>query len=63
VNLIIGVVFFVTIFVVAALLTRILNKDDLDSLRAMASGLGILGKIVDRILNLIEKVMDLLKYN
>ena len=63
VNLIIGVVFFVAIFVVAALLTRILNKDDLDSLRAMASGLGILGKIVDRILNLIEKVMDLLKYN
>jgi stage V sporulation protein B len=61
IRLIIGVGFFVIIFVTATLLTRTLNKDDLDNLRSMTSGLGSLSKIIDRILNLVEKIMTTLK--
>jgi stage V sporulation protein B len=59
--LIIGIVFFIAVFVVSALLTRILDKADLDNLRSMTSGLGPLAKIINRVLNLMEKVMAALK--
>jgi len=57
----IGFVFFAAIFIVSVLLTRTLNRDDLNSLRSMTSGLGSLGKIVTRILRLIEKIIITLK--
>jgi O-antigen/teichoic acid export membrane protein len=59
-RLIIGVCFFLIIFVAATLLTRTLNKGDLDNLRGMTSGLGPLSKIINCILNLIEKIMTVL---
>ena len=56
-RLIIGVVFFAIVFVVAVLVTRTINKSDIENLRGMVSGLGIIGKILNRVLNIIEKLM------
>jgi O-antigen/teichoic acid export membrane protein len=61
IRLIIGLIFFTIIFVVATLLTQTLNKVDLENLRGMTSGLGSIGKAINRILNLIEKIMTSLK--
>ena len=59
IRLIIGVAFFTAVFITAILLTRTLNKVDLDSLRGMTSGLGQFSKIINRILNLFEKMMTI----
>jgi stage V sporulation protein B len=62
IRLVIGVVFFVLVFVLVSLLTKTINKTDLENLRGMTSGLGLIGKIINRILNLLEKAMIILKY-
>jgi O-antigen/teichoic acid export membrane protein len=61
IRLIIGLVFFTIVFAAAALLTRTLNKGDLENLRAMTSGLGPISKTINRILNLLEKTIITLK--
>ena len=61
IRLIVGLIFFITVFTTATLLIRTLNKGDLENLRAMASGLGLLGKIINIILNLMEKTITTLK--
>jgi len=61
IRLIVGVVFFTFVFVSAALLTQTINKYDIENLRGMASGLGTIGKITNRLLNIIEKLMKTLK--
>jgi O-antigen/teichoic acid export membrane protein len=61
IRLIIGVVFFTFVFVAAALLTQTINKIDIENLRGMVSELGIIGKIFNRILNIIEKLMKTVK--
>ncbi len=61
IQLIIGVVFFTFVFLAATLLTQTLNKSDIENLRSMVSGLGIIGKIFNRALNIIEKLMKTLK--
>jgi O-antigen/teichoic acid export membrane protein len=61
IRLIIGVVFFAFVFVAAALLTQTINKSDIENLRGMVSGLGIIGKIFNRALNIIEKLMETIK--
>ena len=57
VRLIIGFIFFVFIFAVATLLTKTINKLDIENLRGMVSGLGIIGSLISPILNIIEKLM------
>jgi len=57
IRLIIGIVFFILVFITAALLTKTINKSDIENLRSMASGLGIIGKIFCRVLNIYEKLM------
>jgi O-antigen/teichoic acid export membrane protein len=59
--LIIGLVFFTIVFAAATLLTRTINKADIENLRGMTSELGPVGKTVNRILNLMEKIMTTLK--
>jgi len=59
--LIIGLVFFIIVFGAVALLTRTINKGDLNNLRAMTSGLGAIGKAINRISNLLEKIITTLK--
>jgi O-antigen/teichoic acid export membrane protein len=63
IRLIIGVVFFTLVFVVAVLVTRTINKSDIDNLRGMVSGLGTIGKILNYVLNIIEKLMKTLNPN
>jgi len=57
VRLIIGFIFFVFIFAVATLLTKTIDKLDIENLRGMVSGLGIIGSLISPILNIIEKLM------
>jgi len=61
IRLIIGVVFFAFVFVTAVLVTQTINKSDIENLRGMVSGLGTIGKILNRVLNIIEKLMETLK--
>ena len=61
IRLILGIVFFAFVFVAAALLTQTINKYDVENLRVMVSGLDIVGKIFNRVLNIIEKLMKTLK--
>ncbi len=61
VRLIIGVIFFAFVFVAAILMTQTINKSDIENLRSMASGLGKIGKIFTRILNIYEKLTQTLK--
>jgi O-antigen/teichoic acid export membrane protein len=57
IRLIIGVVFFTFVYVAVALLTRTINKSDIENLRGMVNGMGAIGKIFNRVLNVIEKLM------
>jgi chromate transport protein ChrA len=61
IKLLVGVVIFVLVFIPAVLFSRAITRPDLYNLGGMASGLGSLGRIVTRILNLIEKLMSLLR--
>jgi O-antigen/teichoic acid export membrane protein len=61
IRLIIGIVFFVFVFGAAALLTETINKYDIANLRGMVSGLGGIGKISNRVLTIIEKLMKILR--
>jgi hypothetical protein len=49
------------VFVSAILLTKTLSKSDLESLSAMAGGLGVVGKIFCCILNSYQKIMETLR--
>jgi hypothetical protein len=57
VRLIIGAVFFVFVFVIVTLLTKTIDKSDIENLHSMVSGLGIIGKIFNFLLNIIEKLV------
>jgi O-antigen/teichoic acid export membrane protein len=61
ISLILGVVFFTFVFLVATLLTQTISKSDIENLRGMISGLGIIGKIFNRVLNILEKIIEILK--
>jgi len=61
IRLIVGIVFFAFIFVVMVLFTRTINKCDIENLRDMVSGLGIIGKIINLILNMFDKIMKTLR--
>ncbi len=63
IRLVIGVIFFAFVFLATALLTQTINKYDIENLRGMVSGLGIIGKILTRALNVIEKLMKTSKPN
>lgn len=61
VRLLIGVVFFIPVYVIAALLTRAFNRTDIANLRNMLSALGPLSGLFHGFLNLIEKLMTALR--
>lgn len=60
--LILGVVFFIVVFLAATLLTRTISKSDIENLRGMISGLGSIGKIINKVLNILEKMVNFLKH-
>ncbi len=63
IQLIIGLAIFLSSFIVMIVLTRALSRTDIVNLREMSSSLGPLGKIVNTILTLIEKLMAILTSN
>lgn len=56
IRLLIGVLFFVAVFFVAALLTKTICRSDVENLRRMTSGLGVIGVLLDPIIRVIEKL-------
>ena len=54
-------VFFALVFIAATLLTKTINKSDIENLGAMAGGLGIVGKMFSQVLNIYQKLMETLK--
>ena len=61
IRLILGLVFFAVVFVAAILLTKTLNESDIENLCRMTGGLGIVGKILGRLLNIYQKLMETLR--
>ena len=55
-DLVIGLVFFLGVFVTAAVVTRAINRPDIAYLRSMSSGLGIISVISAFFLGLVERV-------
>jgi len=60
IRLIIGIIVFVVIFIAATLITRTINRGDLNSLREIINVLGPLRKPLRFLLNIIEKLMTIL---
>jgi O-antigen/teichoic acid export membrane protein len=60
IRLVIGVIAFVVIFIAATLITRTINRSDLNSLREIINVLGPLRKPLRFLLNIIEKLMTIL---
>jgi O-antigen/teichoic acid export membrane protein len=61
IRLILGAVFFTVLFFSAAMVTQTINKSDIENLRGMIGGLGPIGKIIGRFLNIYEKLTETLK--
>jgi O-antigen/teichoic acid export membrane protein len=61
IRLIIGSAVFLLILVPTALITRTITRPDIDNIRGMVDGLGPVGRIVNALLNIIEKIMTTLK--
>ena len=57
-KLIIGIAVFVTAFLLISVATRTLKKPDIDNLRLMTGEFGLLSVIINKILNLLEKIMS-----
>jgi O-antigen/teichoic acid export membrane protein len=57
----VGVVVFVVVVLGVAVLTRAVTQADLGNLREMTSNLGFVGKVLDRVLGLLVKLMDALR--
>lgn len=51
-----GIFICIIVYFVALLLVRFFQKDDIDSLRVLSARFGPLSKIINKILNLIEKI-------
>jgi stage V sporulation protein B len=61
IRLIVGVAFFAVVFIAATLLTKTMTKTDIENLRSMAGGLGGVGKIFCRVLNIYDNLRETLK--
>jgi O-antigen/teichoic acid export membrane protein len=59
--LLVGAVVFLTSFVLAILLTRAINRLDISTLRDMLGGLGPLRRPINFFLNIIDKLMNILR--
>lgn len=55
-QLIIGAAFFLTVYIITAPLIGAIKKTDIQTLRSMFSGMGVMSKIINIPLNLAEKV-------
>jgi hypothetical protein len=60
IQLAVGVIVFVVIFLVAAVVTRTIDRADLNNLREIANALGPLRKLLKGLVRLIEKFMTII---
>ena len=58
-KLIIGLIVFSAAFLLSAIATRVLRKTDIDNLRLMTSEFGPLSSVINKILNLVERMVSL----
>ncbi len=56
-----GVIVFVPVFILTALLTRTIGRSDIDNLKGMLSSLGSLNRIFGYVLGIIDKLMTILR--
>jgi hypothetical protein len=56
-----GAVIFIVILVPCALLVRSISRNDISTLHGMVSGLGAIGRLFGRILDILEKIMGFLR--
>jgi stage V sporulation protein B len=61
IRLLIGVAIFLLIFILAALFTRTITRSEINNLRNMTTGFGILTGILDKLLNLLNKLITILR--
>lgn len=61
IRLLLGVLIFFLTLVPTMLFTRAVTRNDINNLRSMIGGLGKLGKLVNKTLNILEKLMTTLK--
>lgn len=61
VKLVVGVIFFIAVFIIFAVVTRTLNKADLVNVREIAKVMGPLRKPLFLVINLVEKLMKIAK--
>jgi uncharacterized membrane protein YGL010W len=57
VELVLGVILYILVFIAVALVTRTINQSDIDSIRQIAGGLGPLRTPLTVILDLLERFM------
>jgi len=60
-RLLFGVAIFVILLVPSILLSRSITHLDIANLKVMVGGLGPLGELIKKILNLLERIMNLMK--
>jgi len=60
--LVVGLVVFVITFIAAISLTKALDRTDIGTLKEMTSALGPLGRIINSVLSLVEKIMGHLQF-
>jgi hypothetical protein len=58
VELVLGTAIFMIVLVPSALLVRSVSRSDIANLRGMVGSLGAVGRLVSRVLNVLEKIMD-----
>jgi O-antigen/teichoic acid export membrane protein len=61
IELVMGTVVFIISAALALLLTRSIAREDIKKLRLIVTGLGIIGRIVDRLLGFTEKIMSMMR--
>ena len=57
VELVVGTIIFVLVFIPSILLTKSINRHDITNLKDMTKGLGIVGSLLKRVLDVLEKLM------
>lgn len=60
-SLFVGTISFILIFVSAALFTRTITRYDINNIRLMLSGIGVLGQIFNYLLAVVEKIMNVFR--
>jgi len=61
IQLVLGVMLFVVVLVPALLLSRAIARSDIANLRLMTGGLGALGRLISKVLDVFERLMAFLR--